>query len=105
MGLGRAALDRTREHRPCSRRRPSRRLLGTATAVRRREHRFLRTDGANATRARVRWFRELGARRHLRKASNWFQGIEEGFMLLKRPVDSGLELQDEQWCLTMNLGA
>jgi hypothetical protein len=37
------------------------------------------------------------------KASNWFTGMEKGFMVLKRPVAPSVHLSDEEWCITMNL--
>lgn len=37
------------------------------------------------------------------KGSNWNVGMEKGFMLLKRPVQPGTLLQDQEWCITMNL--
>lgn len=33
------------------------------------------------------------------KASNWFAGMEKGFMLLKRPVPAGTT--PEKWCITL----
>lgn len=38
------------------------------------------------------------------KASNWFNGMEKGFMLLKRPVAANVVLTDEELCITVNLG-
>jgi hypothetical protein len=37
------------------------------------------------------------------KASNWFTGMEKGFILLKRPVAPSVHLSDDEWCITMNL--
>lgn len=37
------------------------------------------------------------------KASNWIQGMEKGFMLLKRPVAPETKLEDDDWCVTINL--
>ena len=33
------------------------------------------------------------------KQSNWFAGMEKGFILLKRPVPAGVT--PEQWCITV----
>ena len=35
------------------------------------------------------------------KASNWFQGMEKGFMLFKRPVPVGVKIADDQWCVDL----
>jgi Protein of unknown function (DUF2510) len=37
------------------------------------------------------------------KSSNWFNGMEKGFMLLKRPVGTSERLSDDQWCITMSM--
>lgn len=37
------------------------------------------------------------------KASNWFQGMEKGFMLLKRPVAPEVEIGPDDWCITLNM--
>ena len=34
------------------------------------------------------------------KASNWLQGMEKGFILLKPPVPAGQRLRDEEWCIS-----
>ena len=34
------------------------------------------------------------------KASNWFTGMEKGFMLLKRPVPAGVT--PDRWCLMLS---
>ena len=31
-------------------------------------------------------------------ASNWIGGFEKRFMLLKRPVPPGLQLEETEWC-------
>ena len=37
------------------------------------------------------------------KASNWMQGMEKGFILLKRPVPDGRTMRADEWCITLNL--
>lgn len=39
----------------------------------------------------------------LDKSSNWWQGFEKGFLLMKRPVPDGVEV--ESWCLTISMTA
>ena len=34
------------------------------------------------------------------KSSNWFTGMEKGFMLFKRSVPRGTTLRPEEWCET-----
>ena len=35
------------------------------------------------------------------KASNWFNGMEKGFMLFKRPVPPGVRVADHEWCIAV----
>jgi hypothetical protein len=37
------------------------------------------------------------------KASNWLSGMEKGFILLKRQVPPGVQLREDEWCISLNL--
>jgi hypothetical protein len=37
------------------------------------------------------------------KASNWFNAMEKGFMLFKRPVPPGERLEDDDWCIAIRV--
>jgi hypothetical protein len=37
------------------------------------------------------------------KQSNWSAYLEKGFMLLRKPVQPGVRLADDQWCITISM--
>lgn len=37
------------------------------------------------------------------KSSNWFNGMEKGFVVMKRPVPPGVRLGEDEWCISMNV--
>lgn len=39
------------------------------------------------------------------KGSAWMQGVENGFMLFKRPVPAGVRLAEHEWCITLDLAS
>lgn len=39
------------------------------------------------------------------KGSAWIQGVENGFMLFKRPVPAGVRLADHEWCIALDLAS
>jgi glycosyltransferase A (GT-A) superfamily protein (DUF2064 family) len=37
------------------------------------------------------------------KQSNWSANMEKGFMVLRKPVQPGVRLADDQWCITISM--
>lgn len=74
-------------------------------AARRGQHRQLRGVGSDGIGTRFCWLAGWELITIYDKASNWMQGMEKGFMLLKRPVAPETKLEDDEWCKTINLAS
>jgi hypothetical protein len=68
-------------------------------AVRRRQRRVVQLRRSHGSDAGERRFAGWELAATMDKQSNWFAGMEKGFILLKRPVPAGVTL--EQWCITV----